>query len=129
VRFQKSIRVTIEHGHNNNFQNDHTSTAFWYQDEPHKPFPPIAQSDERLPAWPDGVASALQAETRLRQAVSEQARAGKIKLSQADAAEWEKLEASRNVAFRAFHYEDYIRDVNAMEMILKRYPQYKPAQP
>ncbi|MGB7593180.1 MAG: hypothetical protein WCD04_07895 [Terriglobia bacterium] len=28
VRFQKSIRVTVEHGHANNFRNDYTLTAF-----------------------------------------------------------------------------------------------------
>ena len=41
VRFKKSIRVMIEHGHANNFENDYTSTAFWYQKEPHKAFPPM----------------------------------------------------------------------------------------
>ena len=49
VRFKKSIRVTIEHGHANNFENDYTSTAFWYQKEPHKAFPADAQRQERLP--------------------------------------------------------------------------------
>ena len=34
VRFRKSIRMTIEHGHANNFGNDYSSTAFWYQAEP-----------------------------------------------------------------------------------------------
>jgi hypothetical protein len=38
VRFRKSIRMTIEHGHANNFGNDYSSTAFWYQTEPHKAF-------------------------------------------------------------------------------------------
>lgn len=38
IHFQKSIRVTIEHGHNNKLANEYTSTAYWYQQEPHKPF-------------------------------------------------------------------------------------------
>ncbi len=49
IHFSKSIRVTIEHGHNNNRSDDYSSTAYWYQSEPHKefnPFPPVA---ERLP--------------------------------------------------------------------------------
>jgi len=36
---------------------------------------------------------------------------------------------SRNLAFQAFRYEDFVRDVNAMGKILSKYPQYKPAQP
>jgi hypothetical protein len=39
--FEKSLRVTIEHGHANLQSNDYSSTAFWYQAEPHKPFPPL----------------------------------------------------------------------------------------
>ena len=49
IRFQKSIRVTLEHGHANNFANDYSSTAFWYQAEPHKTFPPLLTASERLP--------------------------------------------------------------------------------
>lgn len=48
VRFQKSIRVTIEHGHANRRCDDFCSTAYWYQLEPHKPFA-ILPVDERLP--------------------------------------------------------------------------------
>jgi hypothetical protein len=51
--FQKSIRVTIEHGHANNLSNDYSSAAYWYQTEPHAPFPPMPPADERLPR-PDG---------------------------------------------------------------------------
>jgi hypothetical protein len=129
VRFQKSIRVTIEHGHDNNFENDYTSTAFWYQDEPHKPFPPMPKASDRLPAWPGEVAEALDRETELRKKVSEDARPGRIKLSDSDAAEWTRLESERNNDFRAFHYDDFIRDVNAMQAILKKYSQYHADQP
>ena len=48
IRFQKSIRVTIEHGHANNFANDYSSVAFWYQTEPHAPFPELPPVKERL---------------------------------------------------------------------------------
>jgi hypothetical protein len=49
VRFKKSIRVTIEHGHANNFSNDYSSTAFWYQSEPHSPFPALPEVSLRYP--------------------------------------------------------------------------------
>jgi hypothetical protein len=49
VRFRKSIRMTIEHGHANNFANDYSSTAFWYQTEPHKAFRSLPAAADRRP--------------------------------------------------------------------------------
>lgn len=49
IHFRKSIKVTIEHGHNNNRADDLSSTAYWYQLEPHKPFPLMLPVTERLP--------------------------------------------------------------------------------
>lgn len=49
VHFSKSIKVTIEHGHNNLLSNDYSSTAYWYQLEPHKPFPALLPVEDRLP--------------------------------------------------------------------------------
>jgi len=49
ITFEKSIHVTIEHGHNNNRSDDLSSTAYWYQTEPHKPFEPILKKEDRLP--------------------------------------------------------------------------------
>jgi len=46
--FDKSIKVTIEHGHNNHRSDDWSSTAYWYQVEPHKPFD-LKLVEERLP--------------------------------------------------------------------------------
>lgn len=34
VRFQKEIKVTIEHGHGNHLCNDMSSVAYWYADKP-----------------------------------------------------------------------------------------------
>ncbi|MCL4561074.1 MAG: DUF2961 domain-containing protein [Chloroflexi bacterium] len=48
IRFQKSIRVTIEHGHANRRSDDYSSTAYWYQLEPHQPFD-ILPVEDRLP--------------------------------------------------------------------------------
>ncbi len=54
IRFERSIRVTIEHGHNNKLTNDYSSTAYWYQFEPHAPFPKLPPAKQRLarPDWP-----------------------------------------------------------------------------
>ncbi len=49
ICFSKSIKVTIEHGHANRRSDDYSSTAYWYQAEPHKPFPPMPPVSKRLP--------------------------------------------------------------------------------
>ena len=49
IMFEKSIRVTIEHGHANSLWNDYSSTAYWYQAESHAPFPGMLPAAERLP--------------------------------------------------------------------------------
>jgi len=48
IRFQQSILVTIEHGHANRRSDDYSSTAYWYQNEPHKSFY-ILPVEERIP--------------------------------------------------------------------------------
>lgn len=49
IHFDKSIKVTIEHGHANKLSNDYSSTAYWYQIEPHKSFEPMPTVQQRLP--------------------------------------------------------------------------------
>ena len=49
VMFTKSLRVTIEHGHNNHRSDDYSSTAYWYQTEPHSAFSPLLPVEERMP--------------------------------------------------------------------------------
>ena len=49
VPFRKSIRVTIEHGHANDRFDFLSSVAFWYQTEPHNPYPQLPPVDRRLP--------------------------------------------------------------------------------
>jgi len=49
IIFNKSIKVTIEHGHGNIRSDDYTSVAYWYQNEPHKPFPKMLSVEKRLP--------------------------------------------------------------------------------
>jgi hypothetical protein len=53
ITFHESIRVTIEHGHANVHSNDYASTAYWYQSEPHEPFPALPAVGRRLPL-PEG---------------------------------------------------------------------------
>ena len=54
IYFQKSIRVTFEHGHNNDQANDWSSVAYWYQLEPHKELAPLPPVEDRLARrWPD----------------------------------------------------------------------------
>ncbi len=48
VRFTRSIRVSIEHGHANRRSDDFSSTAYWYQLEPHASFS-ILPVEQRLP--------------------------------------------------------------------------------
>ena len=54
IHFQKSIRVTIEHGHNNHRSDDYSSTAYWYQTEPHAAFPPVPPKEIRAARPPIG---------------------------------------------------------------------------
>lgn len=49
VRFEKSIKVTIEHGHANHLSDDWSSTAYWYQMLPTSKPLSILPVEERLP--------------------------------------------------------------------------------
>jgi Protein of unknown function (DUF2961) len=49
LAFEKSIRVTIEHGHANSRSDNFYSTAYWYQTEPHAAFPALPKAEARVP--------------------------------------------------------------------------------
>jgi hypothetical protein len=49
ITFEKSIRVTIEHGHANHRSDNFYSTAYWYQTEPHAAFPALPAPADRIP--------------------------------------------------------------------------------
>ena len=49
VYFEKSIKVTIEHGHANNKQGDWSSTAYWYQVNRKKALPDMGAFKDRIP--------------------------------------------------------------------------------
>jgi len=51
VTFERSIRVTIEHGHANRRSDDYSSVAYWYQAEPNRSFS-IEPVERRIPRQP-----------------------------------------------------------------------------
>jgi hypothetical protein len=61
VRFSRRIRVTMEHGHANHLADDWSSTAYWYQRLPTRPFG-ILPVQQRLPLRPDAPAAPRPAE-------------------------------------------------------------------
>jgi len=52
IRFARSLRWTVEHGHANNFANEYASVAYWYQTEPHAPFPVLVDPAMMAPPMP-----------------------------------------------------------------------------
>jgi hypothetical protein len=49
ISFTKSLRAGIEHGHANVRSDNYFSVAYWYQTEPHAPFPPLPSLEQRIP--------------------------------------------------------------------------------
>jgi len=49
VTFKHSMKATIEHGHANHRSDNFFSVAYWYQTEPHAPFPALPPVNERIP--------------------------------------------------------------------------------
>lgn len=51
IPFTKSIKATIENGSANDRSDNYYSVVYWYQDEPHAPFPPLPPVDQRIRAF------------------------------------------------------------------------------
>ena len=49
ITFEKQLKVTIEHGHANHRSDNFYSAAYWYQTEPHAPFPALPPAEDRIP--------------------------------------------------------------------------------
>ncbi|MDE3200969.1 MAG: DUF2961 domain-containing protein [Acidobacteriota bacterium] len=49
IAFDKSIKVTIEHGHANCRSDNFYTVAYWYQTEPHAQFPALPPAKDREP--------------------------------------------------------------------------------
>ena len=47
IAFNKTLKASIEHGHNNCLTLDLCTVAYWYQAEPHKPFPKMLSKGKR----------------------------------------------------------------------------------
>lgn len=55
VHFRTGLRASIEHGHGNSLTLDLATVAYWYQTEPHAPFPAMLPRDRRQPMPAIGV--------------------------------------------------------------------------
>jgi hypothetical protein len=49
IRFERSVRVTIETGHANALANDYSSTAYWYQRGRNEALPGLPPPEGRIP--------------------------------------------------------------------------------
>lgn len=49
IPFRRGVKFTIEHGHANQEIADYSSTVYWYQMEPHTPFPAFPKAGQRIP--------------------------------------------------------------------------------
>lgn len=63
IPFKDSIKVTLEHGHGNEQAADFSTTAYWYQKEPHRKFRPIKKAGLRIPLQRPVPNGAVEAET------------------------------------------------------------------
>jgi hypothetical protein len=70
IPFKKSIRALIEHGTQNTEIADYSSTAYWYQKEPHRPFAPMLSAGLRIPLRVQVPNGALEAESLTPQETS-----------------------------------------------------------
>jgi hypothetical protein len=52
IPFEQSIEVSMDHGFRNSKEGDYASVAYWYQEEPHSEFPPLAPAPLRRVAPP-----------------------------------------------------------------------------
>lgn len=106
VCFRTSLRATIERGHANNLANDYSSTAFWYQSEPHQRLPELPALESRLPLQNNDVHDrAYRALTELRQkaiAVSQ-----RVERAGGPAPDPKELAAAYARIGRAFQQQDF----------------------
>jgi hypothetical protein len=49
IPFRKYMKATIEHGNANDRSDNYYTVAYWYQAEPHMPFPPLPSVEDRIP--------------------------------------------------------------------------------
>ena len=49
IPFRKNVKLSFEHGHGNQVVADYSSTVYWYQMEPHQPYPHFPIAGQRIP--------------------------------------------------------------------------------
>lgn len=91
VRFEKKIKVTIEHGHANHLSDDWSSTAYWYQLLPTKADMTILPVEERLPVVPT-----LQCEVKPRAELTPMQKAARENFEK----RWDEYKPRREAQFR-----------------------------
>jgi hypothetical protein len=52
IPFARSLEVMLDHGLDNTMAGDYSSVAYWYQHEPHRPFPELPPARDRRPGVP-----------------------------------------------------------------------------
>jgi hypothetical protein len=52
IPFDSALSLDFVHGTDNNTVSDYAATAYWYQSEPHEPFPALPERDQRRPTAP-----------------------------------------------------------------------------
>jgi hypothetical protein len=107
VHFQKSIRVTLEHGNCNNRENDYTTTAFWYQKDPHSAYPALPSAKNRAPSWPGDVSATIESEAVAMES--------KMQLDTSAAATFSAIQEKLQKDFQSLRYADYTKDVKELE--------------
>lgn len=91
VRFEKSIKVTIEHGHANHLSDDWSTTAYWYQTLPTGKPVTIAPVEERIP-----VTASLPERRKPTVELSDEMKAARASYAK----RWEEYEPKRQEQFR-----------------------------
>jgi len=119
VCFKKSIRVTLEHGHANDLANDYSSTAFWYQREPHAAFPPLLPMKERLPRFPDRFWQAYEIYKQAHEGEKEDGWRSILPLEDIRALRWIRMRFFK--AFLDGDWEEAFRSATEMKSVTKAF--------
>jgi hypothetical protein len=117
IRFQESIKVTIEHGHANNLANDYSSVAYWYQTEPHKEFSPLLPREKRAPITSAEGKELLGKEKRINEIV--QKKGGALFWAKYSEEERKKMTSLRGKINEAFDKEEYQKASQLWDDIIK----------
>jgi len=117
IRFQRSIKATIEHGHANNLANDYSSVAYWYQTEPHKEFSPILLAEKRVPIVPPEGEELVEKERRIYEVI--QKKGGAFFWAKYSKRDREKIISLRGQINEAFDEEEYQKASRFWDDIIK----------